>query len=291
MSSPRSVESYTHYPCCYPGRALLVVVGCIFTLFLAEITGSAGAAFELDGLSTFVARPADLAGRNCLRCQLGHHLPFGLRELSGHQLTVAISRPRWGLGTGLSLRGLGGHRETSIWMGAGLSPMSALSLGSGIHLLQLRQGSSPAVRALTLSAGVRLKISNTRMSVWLRGPAGDLAQPRLLLGVTRILDDGSSLQSYLTQRRGSGRSSRLHLGLATPVSPRLSLLLGARSAPTQFVAGARAEVGAHFLEYHVDTHVVLGSSHTALVGRGCGPSSESRAAHASQAVEIKSQSP
>ena len=72
--------------------------------------------------------------------------------------------------------------------------------------------------------------------------------------------------------RETGGANRLHLGVATPINPRLWLLLGARSAPIQFAAGSRIEAGAHFLAYRVDTPAVLGASHAALVGRSCGPS-------------------
>lgn len=254
-----------------------------FAVCLAELPRLTGAAFELDdfsivhpmfGAGTTISSPADLAGRNCLRWQLGHQVPFGLRELGGHQLSAAISRQRWGVGTGLSLRGTGRHQEASTWLGAGLSPMQALALGTGIHVLQLRQGHSPSVRAITLSAGVQLKIGPTlRLSAWLHGPARDLAQPRMLLSLSRILGDQSALQGYLTRRGGrQGGANRLHLGAATPINPRLWLLLGARSAPIQFAAGSRIEAGVHFLEYRVDTHAVLGTSHAALVGRSCGPS-------------------
>ena len=256
MSSPRLLA-----------RSLLAAAAA-FAVCLAELPGLTGAAFELDDFSIFhpmfgagttISSPADLAGRNCLRWQ---------------QLSAAISRQRWGVGTGLSLRGTGRHQEASTWLGAGLSPMPALALGTGIHVLQLRQGHSPSVRAITLSAGVRLKIgANVRLNAWLHGPARDLAQPRMLLSLSRILGDQSALQGYLTRRGGrQGGANRLHLGAATPINPRLWLLLGARSAPIQFAAGSRIEAGVHFLEYRVDTHAVLGTSHAALVGRSCGPS-------------------
>ena len=235
MSSPRLLA-----------RSLLAAAPA-FAVSLAELPRVTGAAFELDELSIFhhpmfgagttISSPADLAGRHCLRWQLGHQVLFGLRELSGHQLSAAISRQRWGVGTGLSLRGTGRHQEASTWLGAGLSPMPALALGTGIHVLQLRQGHSPSVRAITLSAGVRLKISPTvRLSAWLRGPARDLAQHRMLLSLSRILGDQSALQGSLT-RRGGKQANRLHLGVATPINPRLWLLLGGRSAPIQFTAG------------------------------------------------------
>ncbi len=200
MSSPRLLA-----------RSLLAAAAA-FAVCLAELPGLTGAAFELDDFSIFhpmfgagttISSPADLAGRNCLRWQLGHQVPFGLRELGGHQLSAAISRQRWGVGTGLSLRGTGRHQEASTWLGAGLSPMPALALGTGIHVLQLRQGHSPSVRAITLSAGVQLKIGPTlRLSAWLHGPARDLAQPRMLLSLSRILGDQSALQGYLTRRGG-----------------------------------------------------------------------------------------
>ena len=272
MSSPRN----------YPSRHLLAVASYVLALCIAETPRAAGAAFELDDLTSFlpffgagtpISSPADFAGRNCLRWQLGHQVPFGLRELSGHQLSAAMSRPRWGLGIDMNLRGPARHRETSIWLGAGLSPTPTLALGTGIHLLQLRQVDAPAVRAITLSTGVRLKVgSMTRLSAWLRGPAGDLAPPRLLLSLTRILSDQSALQGYLTRRGGRRRVNRRHLRVAALITPRLWLLLGARSAPMQFAAGSRIEADAHFLEYRVDTHAVLGTSHSALAGRGCGSS-------------------
>lgn len=266
----------------YPARLLQAVVSFTLVACLAESPRVAGAAFELDDLSSFlpfagsgdlISSPADLAGPHCLRWQLGHQVPFGLRELSGHQLAAAISRPRWGLGTGWSRRGPGRHRETSTWLGGGLSPVPALAVGAGIHLLQLRRANLPSVRAFAFSAGVQLKVgASLRLGAWLRGPAGNLAQPRLLIGLTRILDDRSALEGYVTRRGGRDRPHRLHLIAATPVHPRLWLLLGARSAPIQFAAGSRFEAGTHFLEYRVDTHAVLGASHSAQIGRVCGPS-------------------
>lgn len=256
-------------------RLFQAVVGYTLVVCLAETPRIAGAAFELD--DSFLADaggvgPAYLSGRHCLRWQLSHRVPFGLRELGVHQLAAAISRPGWGLATGLSRRGPGRHRETSTWLGGGLSPVSRLAVGAGIHLLQLRQENLPPVRAFAISAGVRLKVaSSLGLGVWLRGPAGSLAPARLLVGFTRILDDQSTLAAYLTRREGRGRPHRFQLGAATPIRPGLWLLLGVRSAPIQFTGGSRFEAGAHFLEYRIDTHAVLGPSHSARVGRLCGP--------------------
>ena len=264
-----------------PSRRLLAVVGYGLAFCMAETPRIAGAAFELDDPSSFlpftgagnlISSPADLAGPHCLRWQLGHQVLFGLRQLSGHQLSAAISRRRWGLGTGLSLRGPGRNRETATWLGGGISPVPNLAVGAGIHLLQLRQGNHPSVSGFTLSGGVRLQIGlSMSLSAWLRGPAGDLAPPRLLIGLTRILGDQSALEGHMTRRGGRYRPNRLHLSAATLIHPRLWLLLGVRSAPIQFAAGSRLEAGSHFLEFRLDTHAVLGTSHSALVGRDCGP--------------------
>ncbi len=235
------------------------------------------AAFELDGQESslpFAARnglyanPAELAAATCFSWSLGHHLPFGLRQLRRHSLGFTRSLRDWGGGAGLSSSGFRLHRELSAWLGAGRNLSRRFLAGVSLTLLHLHQHSARARLEVNIGLGLSLGlVRSLRLSAWWQNGSGTLAKPQLFVKVIHQQSGANPLYAHLRKR--NRLPLRLDLAAEQRLHRRLLLLAGTRSSPRRFALGIEMEARRWWLRYAVVTHAQLGPSHTFTTGNTC----------------------
>ena len=249
------------------------------SMWVAVLLGPAGAeaAFELDGLASSLpfaprhglyANPAELAATSCFRWSLGHHLPFGMRQLRRHSLGLTRSFEDWVGGAGFSSAGFVLHRELSAWLGAGRSLSRRLTAGTSLTFLHLQQQGARPRRKMKFGLGLSMRlVRNLRLSAWWQQGAGTLDRRQLFAKVVHRPSAANPLYAHL-QKRGR-RPLRLDLAAEHRLHRRLRLLAGTRSSPRRFALGVELEVRRRWLQYAVVTHAQLGPSHTFTTGNTC----------------------
>lgn len=227
-------------------------------LALLTVARLANAAFEPPGPSWHSG--VELAGVQDASWLLAHERLYSIPDLDRHHLGLAAPLGPVTLGLGVDLTGPERHRELALSLGAGAEVRpGTLSLGGGLHLLQLTQSSTPLARGVAPSLGARIHLTRQwHLTASVRRAVPDLALPLLNLEATHRVQGEGDLSVSL----GCDRPPwRLRLRARRHLSPRLDLELGTISAPRQFRLGAGTRVRSCWVRYRVDTHAYLGPSH------------------------------
>ena len=247
----------------------------LFSLW--DLPSPALAAFELDDAEVSLpagpmgigANPAALVDSNCWRWTTDHFVPFGLRQLASTSASTAFRLGRGpGLGGGVRSTGFSLHRETTTWLGVAHRMGKAVDLGVSFTFQELRQ---PRLHSyhVGMSAGARLRLQNgLQVGLWYQQREA-IAPSQLFLSIRGNLDSASVVTAHW--RKSSRNPPRTDAAVDSQLHQRLRLLLGLRSHPRRFAAGAVFVTGGRKLAFATTTHPFLGLSHRIAVGNTCRP--------------------
>ena len=242
---------------------------------LLATAGMAVAAFErgpfadpLPAPDRLGANPARLASVTVSACgHLVHDRPFGLRELGGQQLLLAV--PRLGRvrgGLGLAVRGPTRHREQVVLAGVGVPVARGLDLGAGLLEARLQRTGQPVWRGRVPVLGARAgPFRGWRVEGWWQGAAGVLLERR---GSVRLRREGpeATLSLGVAWR---GLALRPEMRLTLPLGGRAAMTLDGRDRPRQYGLGVGAGMGSLRMGVHLRSHHQLGTTPSWSVGRAC----------------------
>ena len=201
-----------------------------------------------------------------------HPGAFGLVELRRSGIVLVLPQPWGGVAAGATVYGFELYREVTVAAGAAMPVTAAIGLGAVLRWQHLVIAGHGSVVALSLDAGLRLRLTEGLAAT---ATLGALASTPLSRDGER---PGQELRLGLTGRLGGGLKAGIEwagnrwypLGLAAGVEYRvlspLALRCGASTEPREYTAGLGLRLGGVSLDYGLVLHAVLGATHALSIG-------------------------
>ncbi len=198
--------------------------------------------------------------------------PFGLRELSGMRVSLAIPLGGMVAGGGVVTSGFSLYRESALRLTAAAEIAPGFSGGVSVwidHLAIARYGSDNCLgtdAAVTFEAGGGLTCGVSIIN-FNRPGIGEEDNPLPQLFVAGVGWKPSETVAVAVDLVKDVRVPlSLRLGLEVAPVGGLTVRLGAFDAPLRYSGGAGIALGSFIFDYAVTTHAILGLSHT--IGAG-----------------------